>query len=254
MVSKNKIKLVRQLSGKKFRYENSLFVAEGHKCVNELLGSFECVWMACTEEYALPSGYVKPVEMQRVTADELKQVSLLETPQDVLALFRMRRSDIEDVEVEGALTLAIDGVQDAGNMGTIVRIADWFGIDNIVCSQGTVDVYNPKCVQATMGALARVSVCYTDLPAFLKEAAVKATVYSTTLDGENIYNAEIASSAVLVMGNEGNGVSDAVKGVCGRALFIPSFPADRPTSESLNVGVATAVACAEIRRRALSKR
>lgn len=251
MISKNKIRLVRQLSGKKFRYENALFVAEGHKCVNDLLNSFECVWMACIESYSLPATANKPIEIQIVTADELRQISLLETPQDVLAIFKMRRSDVKCVEVEGALTLAIDGVQDAGNMGTIIRIADWFGIENIVCSQGTVDIYNPKCVQATMGALSRVNVIYTDLPAFLKCASEKVTVFSTTLDGENIYQTNLPSSAVLVMGNEGNGVSDAVREVCDRALFIPSFPSGRPTSESLNVGVATAVACAEIRRRTI---
>lgn len=251
MISKNKIKLIRQLSSKKFRYENSLFVAEGHKCVNDLLGSFECVWMACTQSYQVPSGKNKPAEIQLVTPEELKQVSLLETPQDVIAVFKMRVVGADNVEVENALTLAIDGVQDAGNMGTIVRIADWFGIENIVCSQGTVDIYNPKCVQATMGALSRVNVIYTDLPAFLKCAAEKVTVFSTTLDGDNIYQASLPSSAVLVMGNEGNGVSEAVRKVCDRALFIPSFPSGRPTSESLNVGVATAVACAEIRRRTI---
>ncbi len=251
MISKNKIKLIRQLSGKKFRYENSLFVAEGHKCVNELLSSFECVWMACIESYSLPVTANKPTEIQIVTACELRQISLLETPQDVLAIFKMKRFDVGDVMVEGALTLAIDGVQDAGNMGTIVRIADWFGVENIVCSHGTVDIYNPKCVQATMGALSRVNVIYTDLPEFLKCAAKKVTVFSTTLDGDDIYKANLPSSAVLVMGNEGNGVSDAVSEVCDRALFIPSFPSGRPTSESLNVGVATAIACAEIRRRTI---
>lgn len=251
MISKSKIKLIRQLQNKKFRYENSLFVAEGHKCVNDLLESFECVWMASTSEYTLPASVAAPLEMQDVTQDELKQISLLENPQDVIAIFRMRVPDASSISIKDALTLALDGVQDAGNLGTIIRIADWFGIENIVCSHGTVDVYNPKTVQATMGALARVNVCYTDLPEFLKRASNDVKIYSTALDGANIYDAKLEKSAVLVMGNEGNGVSDEVKAVCSESLLIPSFPSGRKTSESLNVGVATAICCAEFRRKHL---
>lgn len=251
MLSKNKIKLIRQLSGKKSRYDYSLFVAEGHKCVNELLRAFDCVFLIHTDGYQMPSDVKRPQEVVLVTRQELEQASLLETPQTVLALFKIKHIDVSTVSIKGQLTLALDGVQDAGNMGTIIRIADWFGIENIVCSIGTVDVYNPKCVQATMGALARVNVVYTDLVLFLKESSNIVSVYTTTLDGENIYNTNLDSSAVLVMGNEGNGVSAAVKAVCPKSLFIPSYPKDRVTSESLNVGVATAIACAEMRRRLL---
>ncbi|MCQ2350357.1 MAG: RNA methyltransferase [Paludibacteraceae bacterium] len=248
MLSKNKIKLVGQLSNKKFRYENSLFLAEGHKCVNELLKSFECVFLAHTEGYELPDGVRKPKDIETVTSQELKQVSLLETPQNVLAIFRIKPNAGNGVKLEGKLTIAIDGVQDAGNMGTIVRIADWFGVEDIVCSFGTVDVYNPKCVQATMGALARVNVRYTDLAEFLKSASEKVSVYTTTLDGSNIYESKLDNNAVVVFGNEGNGISREVRSLCNRSLIIPSFPKERVTSESLNVGVAAAIVIGEFRR------
>jgi len=247
MLSKNKIKLIHQLSNKKYRYENSLFIAEGHKCVDELLKSFECTLLAYTKEYCAPS-YLPSDALFEVSGDELKSISLLETPQDVFAIFKMKTHELSKIELNGKLTLAIDGVQDAGNMGTIVRIADWFGIENIVCSKGSVDVYNPKCVQATMGALARVNVYYTDIVEFLKSASSSVELYTTTLDGENIYKANLCSDAIVVMGNEGSGVSEAVKKLCSKALYIPSFPDGRATSESLNVGVATAIVCSEFRR------
>lgn len=251
MLSKNKIKLIRSLSAKKNRYESSLFVAEGRKCVDELLSAFECELLVRTDEYTLPKGAHAPKEVVDVTRDELRQASLLEAPQSVLAIFRMRTVVASDVKTAGVLTLALDGVQDAGNMGTIIRLADWFGIENVVCSVGTVDVYNPKCVQATMGALSRVNVCYTDLPKFLKSLSPDVELYSTALNGSNIYESELSGSAVVVMGNEGNGVSAEVMELCRKRLLIPSYPAGRPTSESLNVGVATAIICAEFRRRVL---
>ena len=251
MLSKNKIKLIRSLSAKKNRYELALFVAEGRKCVDELLFAFDCELLVRTAEYALPQGAPAPKEIVEVTHDELRQASLLEAPQNVLAIFRMRTMAASDVKTQGVLTLALYGVQDAGNMGTIIRLADWFGIENVVCSAGTVDVHNPKCVQATMGALSRVNVCYTDLPEFLKSLSPDVELYSTALNGESIYESELSGSAVVVMGNEGNGVSAEVMRLCGSRLLIPSYPAGRPTSESLNVGVATAIICAEFRRRVL---
>ena len=237
MLSKNKIKLIRSLSAKKNRYEISLFVAEGRKCVDELLPAFECELLVHTPEYTIPQGAPAPKEVVEVTHDELRHASLLEAPQSVLAIMRMKSVDLSRIKTSGALTLAIDGVQDAGNMGTIIRIADWFGINTIYCSNDT------------MGALARVNVCYTDLPQFLKSLHPDVELYSTSLSGSNIYESELSGSAVVVMGNEGNGVSDEVMKLCRRQLLIPSYPAGRPTSESLNVGVATAIVCAEFRRR-----
>lgn len=249
MLSKNKIKLIHSLSSKKNRYENALFVAEGRKCVDELMCSFECALLVHTPEYSLPQGLPSPAEELVVTREELCKASMMETPQNVLALFKMRKNTSSVINTSGVLTLAIDSVQDAGNLGTIVRIADWFGIENVVCSPTTVDVYNPKCVQATMGALARVNVCYTELRQFIKSLPDDVTPYCTSLGGENIYDTKLDSGAVVIMGNEGNGVCSEITDLCKKSLLIPSYPAGRHTSESLNVGVATAIVCAEFRRR-----
>ncbi|MCQ2208297.1 MAG: RNA methyltransferase [Paludibacteraceae bacterium] len=143
----------------------------------------------------------------------------------------------------------LDRVQDPGNLGTIIRIADWFGIRNIVCSNDTVDVFNPKTVQATMGALARVKVHYADLVPFLKSLPNDFPVFGTFLEGDNIYQMDLPQKAVIIMGNEGNGISKEVGQLVNKKLFIPSFPPNEPTSESLNVAVATAITCAEFRRR-----
>ena len=151
--------------------------------------------------------------------------------------------------LKSQLILALDGIQDAGNMGTIIRLADWFGISTIVCSPDTVDVYNPKVVQATMGALARVGVHYVDLVSFLP--TLQMPIYVTALDGQNIYTTSLTENGVIVMGNEGNGVSDAVKALATHSLLIPNFPVGSLTSESLNVGVAASIVCAEFRRRQL---
>ncbi len=249
MLSKNKIKLLRSLSVKKLRYEHSLFIAEGHKTVNELLRAFECDFIAATEQWHRPDILPDNIDFQIITANELKQISLLENPQDVFAVFKMKEQSVSDIDFNGKLTIALDGVQDAGNLGTIIRIADWFGIENVVCSSGTVDVYNPKSVQATMGSLANVNVVYTDLPAFLKGLDKDIHVYATALDGNNIYTAQLSGNAVIVMGNEGNGISPDVRAVCGESLLIPKYLEDRFSAESLNVGVATALVSAEFRRR-----
>ena len=148
---------------------------------------------------------------------------------------------------QGRLYLALDGVQDPGNLGTIIRIADWFGINTIYCSTDTADVWNPKVVQATMGSIARVSLYYTDLPQMLKSAEVP--VYGTLLDGENIYSQSLSSDGVIVMGNEGNGLSAPVRELVDRKLLIPSFNSSPDMAESLNVAIATAITCSEFRRR-----
>ncbi len=248
MLSKNKIKLIRSLSIKKYRYEQSLFIAEGHKTVNELLRSFKCEFIAATSKWNKPDELKGTTEVQFVTESELKQISLLETPQDVFAVFCMKKFAIEDIDFNGKLTIALDGVQDAGNLGTIIRIADWFGIENVVCSLGTVDVYNPKTVQATMGSLSHVNVVYTDLPDFLRNLNKNVHKYATALDGQNIYDTKLSGNAVVIMGNEGNGVSHEVMAMCDESLLIPKYIEGRFSAESLNVGVATAVISAEFRR------
>ena len=196
----------------------------------------------------LPTGiWCRRVATDEVSDQELRQASLLRAPQQVLALFPLPEYRLDASLPQENLCLALDGVQDPGNMGTIVRIADWFGIADIICSHETVDVFNPKAVQATMGALARVRVHYTDLPEFIRQSG--APTWGTLLDGQDIYSQPLGSNGLIIMGNEGNGISAQVRPLVTHRLLIPSFPPDRPTTDSLNVAIATSIVCAEFRRR-----
>ena len=235
MLSKAKVKLINQLAQKKYRQQTGLFIAEGHKTVGDMMDYFTPEYLYYTSDY---KGSTVANESCEVAYDELKKISRLETPQNVLAVFRMPVYEGVSINPD-ELTLALDGIQDAGNMGTIIRIADWFGINNIFASKNTVDVYNPKVVQATMGALSRVRVHYVDLP--LELSKVESPIYVTALDGENINKSSLTKNGVIVMGNEGNGVSKEVMSIANKKLLIPSYPPERPTSESLNVSVATAI-------------
>ena len=277
MLSKNKPKLIRSLARKKVRDEEGLFLAEGPKTVGELLRRFSCLLLAGTEEglRSVPADCADEVAV--LTETELSQASLQKTPQGVLAVFRKSNigetsaATVETTRPEKIfsrpekktsaevfsrlyekgrreLVLVLDGVQDPGNLGTIVRLADWFGITTVVCSADCADLFSPKTVQSTMGAVARVQTAYVDLPAFLGGVPEGVPVYGTFLDGENIYGRRLTSAGFIVMGSEGHGISPAVERCVTARLFIPSFPAGRPTSESLNVAVATAVTCAEFRR------
>jgi TrmH family RNA methyltransferase len=188
------------------------------------------------------------LEIIEVTQEELTRASLQKTPQDVLAIFEQPSYEMQADVISQSLCLALDDVQDPGNLGTIIRVADWFGIEHIFCSQGTVDVYNPKTIQATMGALARVKLHYCDLPSFI--ASLKdIPVYGTFLDGDNMYEKKLTPHGLVVMGNEGNGVSAEVANLVNERLYIPNYPPQRETSESLNVAMATGIICAEFRRR-----
>lgn len=249
MLSKNDIKNIKSLEQKKFREEKRLFVAEGHKLVGDLLSEFDCVLLAATPDWK-PTRNFRAERKEEITPDELKRASLLRSPQDVLAVFRIpRHSTTMADQARENLVLALDDIQDPGNLGTIVRIADWFGIKDIFCSTGTADIYNPKAVQATMGALARVRVHYTDLIREISQMPSQIPVYGTFLDGETIYSTPLSGNGVIIMGNEGNGISREVAAKVNRHLFIPNWPAGAATSESLNVAVATAIVCSEFRRR-----
>ena len=258
MLSKNKQKLIRQLGSKKYRDELGLFLAEGPKVVGDLWGAFPCQLLCGTSEWlaAHATMAAEAAEVVEVSQHELEQASLLKTPRDVLAV--MRKPDAEMSMAECAavareeLVVALDGVQDPGNLGTIMRVADWFGISHIICSLDTADAYSPKTVMATMGALARVRVHYVPLVDLLRTLGGDVPVYGTFLDGRDIYGQQLTQHGVIVMGNEGNGISDAVGECVNSRLFIPSYPAERETSESLNVAIATAVTCAEFRRRGVS--
>ena len=235
MLSKAKIKLINQLAQKKYRQQTGLFIAEGYKTVGDMMEYFTPEYLYYTSDY---KGSTVANESSEVAYEELKKISRLESPQNVLAVFRMPVYEGVSINPD-ELTLALDGIQDAGNMGTIIRIADWFGINNIFASKNTVDVFNPKVVQATMGALSRVRVHYVDLP--LELSKVESPIYVTALDGENINKSSLTKNGVIVMGNEGNGVSKEVMAIANKKLLIPSYPPERPTSESLNVSVATAI-------------
>lgn len=257
MLSKSKIKYIRSLEMKKNRKAEQAFIAEGPKLVGDLMGHFPCLMLVAKADWlqANPSFVSMAREVCEATDEELTRVSLLKAPQQVLAVFGMKRTETLDNSalfascIARQLCLALDDVQDPGNLGTIVRIADWFGIEHIFCSPGTADVFNPKTVQATMGAIARVQVHYTPLPDLLDALAQDTPVYATLLDGDNIYSQNLSSTGLIVMGNEGNGIGKEVRRRVNRKLFIPNYPADRETSESLNVAIATSIVCAEFRRR-----
>ena len=239
-IAKSQVKLVKSLQLKKFRDELGLFVAEGEKCVSELAKSFELVHLYREGENA--------------TRAEIEQISGLRTPQGVIGVFKKKSapsdpSDKSDASASLAIALALDGIQDPGNLGTIIRTCDWFGVHDIFCSRDTADCYNPKVVQATMGALARVRIHYVDLPAWLAEQ--QCPIFGTLLDGKNMY--DVLSSinrqpSIIVMGNEGNGISSAVRQLITHPIRIPSYPKNAETSESLNVSIATAIVLAEFRR------
>lgn len=255
MISKNRIKYIHSLELKKYRKADDVFIAEGWKVVGDLLPHFQPVYLAATAEWYegnVANEKYFPAETDVVTEEELRRASLQETPQQVIALFRQRRHEVKLTDVaRKELCLMLDDVQNPGNLGTIVRLADWFGIEHVFCSQGCADIYNPKTVQATMGALARVCVHYVNLEEVLAACADKGDipVYGTFLDSDSLYEKSLTSHGIIVMGNEGRGVSDNVAQYVTERLFIPNYPLGRPTSESLNVAIATAVVCAEFRRR-----
>lgn len=256
MISKNKIKYIQSLALKKKRKEENAFLAEGPKIVTDLLENFVCRTLVATEEWLKRHPHIqlspKLLEIIPVNHDELSRASLLKTPQEVLAVFSTSSSTFDSKLIEQSLCLALDGIQDPGNLGTILRIADWFGIEHVLCSADTVDVYNPKVVQATMGAIARVQVHYCDLHKVIKDIQSKGIpTYGTFLNGENIYEQSLSSNGLIVMGNEGNGISPVIGNLIGQHLLIPNYPSGRKTGDSLNVAIATAVICAEFRRRAM---
>ena len=249
MLSKNKIKYIQSLDQKKKRKEEGAFIAEGHKLVGDLLGHFHCLLIVATDKWLSSHTHVEADEIIPVTQDELTRASLQKNPQDVLAVFRMPHADFNPSVLQNSLCLGLDDVQDPGNLGTIIRIADWFGISHIFCSIGTADVFNPKTVQATMGAIARVKLHYCNLRELI--ASVPGIpVFGTFLDGTNIYNESLATHGLIIMGNEGKGISHEIEQLVNRKLLIPNYPAGVETSESLNVAIATGIVCAEFRRRA----
>lgn len=251
MISKAKVKYIRSLELKKNRLADSVFVAEGPKVVGDLLRVMQAKLIVATQEWLAGNARsCHGTETYDVTEDELRKVSFLQTPQDVLAVFNIPKwNDTGSSMVPaGKLSLALDGVQNPGNLGTIIRIADWFGITDIFCSRDTADAFNPKVVQATMGSIARVHIRYVDLPEILSALPDGFPVYGTFLDGEDIYSQTLTNEGLIIMGNEGNGISKEVAQKVNRRLLIPNFSTSEDRAESLNVAIATAITCSEFRR------
>ncbi len=231
VISKNKIKLIHSLETKKGREKAGLFVAEGPKVVNDLL-------------YA---GFTAENIFEDI--EDIKKISFLQHPQSMLGVFKLPRNEHYTEFSITQLVLALDGVQDPGNLGTIIRVADWFGIKDIFCSLDTADCWNPKVVQATMGSIARVQLHYVDLNKMVESLPADYPIYATLLDGENIYKQELSHHGMIVMGNEGKGISPLLRTKINRKLYIPNYSSNEDTAESLNVAIATSIVCAEFRRR-----
>lgn len=242
MITKAEIQSIKALADKRGRVEQGAFIAEGEKLVAELRASH----LAVRKVYA-----TKPLfaDAEVIAERDMERISQLKTSNSTLAVVEIPRYNLADAKPDKNLVLALDRVQNPGNLGTIIRLADWFGITDIVCSADSADCFNPKVVQATMGAIIRVRVQYTDLQRWLSEQRSKGVkIYGTFLDGENIYKTEKGSCGVIVMGNEGQGISPECEQSVTHRLYIPPYPADNPGSESLNVAIATAITCSEFRR------
>jgi TrmH family RNA methyltransferase len=244
MLSKHRIKLIRGLSQKKYRQEFGLFTVEGIKSINEFL----------TSQFKLDSLYsTAPVfdsvgeQYHQITASELKKISSLKNPNTALALFKIPEARTPK---SNGLILALDDVRDPGNLGTIIRLCDWFGIQDLVCSLNTVDCYNSKVVQASMGSLTRVNVSYLDLDGFIKSQSMP--VFGTFMEGESIYKTALPNAGIIIMGNEANGISDNIKNLVEKAITIPQF-GEKQATESLNVANATAIILSEFKRRTIER-
>ena len=241
MVSKNQIKLITSLQQKKYRKQEQLFFAEGVKVVQELLHSnFELQDLFTTKQDFLT---VPKNKVHAISEVELKKISVLTTPNTCLAVFKIPKAK---EMVEKGLIVALDDVRDPGNLGTIIRLCDWFGIETLFCSEESVDIYNPKVVQATMGSISRVNVVYGNLETFLSQT--KLPIFGTFMDGNNIYQEELPKEGIIIMGNEANGISTSVEKLVSDRIAIPRF-GNLQVTESLNVATATAIILSEFKRK-----
>lgn len=239
MLSKNQIKLIKQLNQKKYRKKYRLFFAEGIKTVKELLASdFRVKALYTTGDFL----FTDEEKTQLISERELKKISSLKTPQLVLGVFHIPEVALNK---SAEMSLVLDGIRDPGNLGTIIRLCDWFGIKQLVCSQDTVDCYNPKTIQATMGSLTRVNIIYTDLITYLEEN--RQPVFGTFMDGEIIYDQHLPKNSVIVMGNEANGISPEIEQLISYKVTIPQF-GKKSLTESLNVATATGIVLNEFLR------
>lgn len=249
MLSKAQISLITSLQNKKYRKQHGLFIVEGIKSVMEFISSsYEVESIFYTDDANTKVGKISHnIKSHELTETEFQKISALKSPQGILALVKLPlQQKIVPSNLKNKFSLVLDDVQDPGNLGTIIRTAEWFGIEHIICSIGTVDAYNPKVVQATMGSLARLQIHYTDLTNFIPATGLK--VYGALLDGQSIYQTVWADEGLIVMGNEGNGISDEIIALIDQAVTIPRIG----QAESLNVAVATTIFCSEISRQKLT--
>jgi TrmH family RNA methyltransferase len=259
MLSKKELQLVNSLKQKKYREEYQLFVAEGVKIVSELLKSpVEVKQVFATSKFLSRIEMDNKINCIEVKEGELERLSALTTPNEVLAVCKIPSYTFDKNELKGKLTLVLDMIKDPGNLGTIIRIADWFGIDTIICSNESADAFNPKVVQATMGSIARIKLHYLHLPDFFEglknedHPGIQLQVYGALLGGENIYTRQLASEGIVVIGNESKGISESVLPYITQAISIPSFShtkSGKGEAESLNAAIATAIVCSEFRRK-----
>ncbi len=238
-LSKNQIKLVNSLHQKKYRIINSLFIVEGKKTTEEFLNSnFELEHLFSTSIFE----YKNQEKVTIISESELKKISSLKTPNSVLALFKIPKAGAPK---NRGLILVLDEINDPGNLGTIIRLCDWFGVEQLICSENTVDCYNPKVIQASMGSLCRMSVIYTELQSFLQNSNLPK--FATQMTGENMYDIKLPKEAILIMGNEANGINEDILDIVNKAISIPRY-GDFQKTESLNVSTATAIFLSEFRR------
>jgi TrmH family RNA methyltransferase len=250
MLTKNELKFIQSLKDRKVRNAEGVFVAEGKKVVNELLHSNIAIkQIVCLSTYYDVANIPANINCEIVGEKELERLSTLSTANEALAVCYIPELVLENEVFDTKLTLVLDNINDPGNLGTIIRIADWFGIDTIVCSKQTVDVYNPKVVQATMGSITRVKVFYTDLFAFIQQQQTKnkLAIYGAVLGGENIYETKLTNQGFIIIGSESHGISKEVKDLITSTITIPNYSIDAKT-ESLNAAVATGIICAEFKR------
>ena len=248
MLSKSQISLLTSLQHKKFRREHGFFMVEGYKSVTEFMNSAYQVDIIFHTPAIAPKmlNLSRKINFQEISFNELEKISSLKTPQEVISLVKIPIWPVLNYNsLKQKFSLVLDNVQDPGNMGTIIRTADWFGISDIICSEDTVDVYNPKVVQATMGSLARVNIHYVDLLQALPK--IELPIFGAMLNGQNMYNTDFGGEGLLVMGNEGNGISAGIEGLITTAVTIPRAG----NAESLNVAIATAILCSEIKRNSM---
>ncbi len=240
MLSKKQFKLINSLKKKKYRSEYQLFLAEGIKVVEEFINSdFKPHLIYCTSDY---SDELSINNLLEISDNDLTRISEFSTPNQILGVFNI---PIMQRPKTSGLSLLLDGVNDPGNMGTIIRLCDWFGLEQIICSLNTVDCYNPKVVQASMGSLSRIAVVYTNIASYLKQET--RPIYGASLNGENVYHKKLNKESVLVLGNESNGISEEIQKLITAKITIPQF-GDKKRTESLNVATATAILLSEFMR------